>query len=260
MKATIGVVLADSSGDYLTMLSELINKESDIAVLGTARNGCDAVSLVHEEKPDVLVLDTLLRHLDGIGVLRRLKACREMPRVIVVSAFINDGIAAELSRLGVDYCFPKPCSVGELISRIRGCVPVRRMQLMPDDIYNRQISHALKSFGVLPHLQGYRYLREAVRHSLADPSLLRGVTKVLYPELARQFHTTPKCVERSMRNAIQAAARAPHAQRRQYFGDALEDLCERPSNSRFIAFIVEFILSGGNYACCGELSCSEEVL
>ena len=248
MKATIGVVLADSSGDYLTMLSELINNEPDIAVLGTARSGWGALSLVREEKPDVLIIDLLLRRLDGVGVLRRLRACNEMPRTIVISAFINDGIAAELSRLGVDYCFHKPCSVTELIGRIRAYAPVR-MHSLPDDIYDRQISRALKSFGVLPHLQGYRYLREAVKCALIDPELLHGVTKVLYPELARRFGTTPKCVERSMRNALQAACRSPRALRFRYFGETLDDLDDRPTNSRFISFIVEFILSGGADCC-----------
>lgn len=242
MRKTISILLADSSDDFLTLLSEHIEKEEDMLIVGTANDGEKAVDLVRQLEPSVLIMDILLRKLDGIGIIKELKKRGFMPHTIVVSAFFNDKIASELSTLGANYCFPKPCRVSELISRIRECVqPVGQGEKMCG--YEADIAEALINFGMMPHLQGYRYSREAVRRNLLDSSVLHGVTKILYPDLAKAFHTTPKCVERSIRNAIESAwKKGDAAQRNDYFGQMTMLLTKRPTNSELISMISEFVL------------------
>lgn len=246
MKRTISVLLADSSDDFSAMISDFIEKETDLSVAGIAQDGEEAVEFARRLRPDVMILDILLRKLDGIGVMRELKNSGELPHTLVVSAFFNDKIASEISRLGADYCFPKPCRLNELISRIRECVQEEQTGAGGLEGCDAQITQALINFGVMPHLQGYRYLREGIKRNLEDSSVLRGVTKILYPDLAKYFHTNAKCIERSMRNAVETAWRNGDTERRnRYFGECVIQLTERPTNSRFIAMISEFILMHG---------------
>lgn len=49
------------------------------------------------------------------------------------------------------------------------------------------------------HIKGYQYLREAILLTIDDMDIINSVTKVLYPEVARKFNTTPSRVERAIR-------------------------------------------------------------
>lgn len=241
MAGKIGVLLVSSSEDFTTALSASINEQEDMTVLASAGDGEQALALARALDVQVVITDILLRKLDGVGFIRELRRGGSMPQTIVVSAFLNDAIAAEISALGVKYCFPKPCRISELISRIRDCARPEPGVLTSCG-YDCEVTNALIAFGVMPHLQGFRYLREAICRNLNDGDATKGITKILYPDLGKDFHTTKKCVERGMRNALDTAWDhvTPEA-RNAYFGELTAHLTKRPSNSRFIALITEYI-------------------
>lgn len=241
MEKRITVLLADSSEDFLHLLSDAMREEGDMEVLAVTRDGQEALALTGRLRPDVLVMDLLLRQIDGIGVLRALRGRGEMPRVIVASAFFNDAVAAELAALGVSYCFPKPCLLSELTRRVRECmVGWEEKPVLPDPC-EQEIETALRAAQLLPHMRGCDYLRDGLRQILSDGEMLLGVTKILYPDLARRFHTTASCVERSMRSALEAAwDRGDPALRKAYFGSRLAGN-RRPSNSAFLSAAAEVI-------------------
>ena len=55
------------------------------------------------------------------------------------------------------------------------------------------------------HIKGYQYVREAIILAVQDMDVINAVTKVLYPEVARRYNTTPSRVERAVRHAIETA-------------------------------------------------------
>ena len=65
-----------------------------------------------------------------------------------------------------------------------------------------KISNILKDLGISPALQGYTYLRKAIFLAMEDDTMLQNITGVLYPTIARIYHTDPTAVERCMRHAI----------------------------------------------------------
>ncbi len=241
MANKISVLLVNSSEDYTMLLSASINEQEDMAVLATAPDGEQALALARELKPQVIIMDVLLRKLDGVGFLRELKNGGDIPQTIVVSSFISDAIAADIASLGVKYCFQKPCRMSELISRIRDCAHPEPVELTPSG-YDTEVTNALINFGVMPKLQGFRYLREGICRNLKDGDATKGITKNLYPDLGKVFHTNAKCIERGMRNALDTAWDhiTPEA-RNACFGELTEHLPKRPSNSQFIALITEYI-------------------
>ncbi len=241
MASKISILLVSSSEDFTAALSARINEQEDMTVLASAEDGEQALALARALDVQVIITDILLRKLDGVGFIRELRRGGDMPQIIVVSAFLNDAIAAEISALGVNYCFPKPCRISELISRIRDCAHPEPSELTSCG-YDAEVTNALIAFGVMPHLQGFRYLREAICRNLNDGNATKGITKILYPDLGKVFHTTKKCVERGMRNALDTAwTHVDRQTRNAYFGELTAHLTKRPSNSRFIALITEYV-------------------
>ena len=240
MEKKIRVFLADTSQDYLRMLCQALDGEPDMEVVGTADNGGEAWARLSEELPDVLVTDLLLPVLDGLSLIRELRAQGRLPHTVVLSAFVNLHMASELSRLGADDYLQKPCRLDRIVRSIRDTMAPEAPQSVQD--YKSLICMDLKHFGVAPHLHGYHYLVLAIQMTIDDASLLRGITKSLYPAIARLERTQPGCVERSIRGAIaQAWLRYTPEHRHLHFGSLFDGFDHAPSNARFIALIAEHI-------------------
>ena len=237
----VGVVVADSSEEFRLLLADGIARDEGLFLLAHTGDGEEAVELIRKHRPDVLVLDVLLTHRDGIAVLRRLREEGICPKTLVVSAFLNESVTAEVKDLGASYCVTKPCSLPELLERIRSCAEGHRSHTKPT-YYEADIVEALSVFGIPHHLHGYRFLLEAIRRTIEDPSVIRGITKILYPDLGRHFHTLGSRVERAMRTAVEAGwEHGDPEQRANYFGPYLRRRDQRPSNSAFIAMCAEHI-------------------
>ncbi|HBF78148.1 MAG TPA: sporulation transcription factor Spo0A, partial [Clostridiaceae bacterium] len=90
----IKIVIADDNKEFAKILSEYLEAQSDFEVLGIAKDGLEAIKLVSSFEPDVLVLDIIMPHLDGLGVLEKLNSMPniELPKVIVLSAVGQDKI------------------------------------------------------------------------------------------------------------------------------------------------------------------------
>ncbi|MCR4935099.1 MAG: response regulator [Oscillospiraceae bacterium] len=241
MSGPIRVFLVDTSRDYTFLMREALGREPDLLMTDSARDGLEAYEKLSQSRPDVLVTELVLPGIDGLSLLRRLKHENIMPPTIVVSGFYNDRASQDLSRLGVAAFLPKPCGVAELFSRIRETAE-GKLRLSGTD---RLIRDALLAYGVPAHLSGYRYLLSALRRTMEDRSVLRGITKILYPDIAREFSTTGHCVERAIRAAVARGwASGTPEQRRRSFGPLFEGTDTAPSNARFIAAMAEYLQIG----------------
>jgi DNA-binding NarL/FixJ family response regulator len=86
MTERISVLIADDHPVVRQGLQVLLSVQDDIDVVGEAADGEQAVAMAAELKPDVLLLDLKLPGMDGIGVLRELRACRLATRVLVLTS------------------------------------------------------------------------------------------------------------------------------------------------------------------------------
>jgi len=239
MEQRIRVFIADASRDFPEMLADALAQEPDFLVVGCASRGDEAYARLASTRVDLLVADLLLPGLDGLSLLRRLKQEGALPHAVVVSGFFNDRMGAAVSAVADNY-LPKPCRAEDLIARLRECVLGVGPAFVRD--YSPAVTRALIDCGVLPHLDGFTYLRDGLLRALEDRSALRGVTKSLYRDIARQHGTTPVCVERSIRSAIERAWQCRSAEdRRRCFGGLFDPFPKAPSNVPFLTAMTEYI-------------------
>jgi CheY-like chemotaxis protein len=81
-----------------------------------AASGAEALSVVAEERPDIILLDIMMPGMDGFEVVRRLRADKTIhtPPIIMVTALDDEGSRARLAASGVNDVLTKPINRWEL--------------------------------------------------------------------------------------------------------------------------------------------------
>ena len=251
----ISILVADDNKDFCNILSEYFETQEDIEIVGIAKDGNEAVELAIKLLPDVLVLDIIMPHLDGLGVLEKLNTLelKKFPKIIVLSAVGQDKITQRATNLGADYYVVKPFDFEVFVRRIRqlvGTAPAiierkrsssRNVNLISNnDSIEAKITNIIHEIGVPAHIKGYLYLREAIGMVIDNVELLSAVTKELYPNIAKNFNTTPSRVERAIRHAIEVAwSRGKVDTINNLFGYTVHTDKGKPTNSEFIAMVAD---------------------
>ena len=112
------VLIADSSEEFCTALAAALQRADGFQVVGTAGDGEQAIRLINERKPQVLVLDLMLSKQDGISVLKAISNLDRKPVTLATSAFVTDYVSAAVASLGVRYLMLKPCDMNILVERM----------------------------------------------------------------------------------------------------------------------------------------------
>lgn len=120
-QSNIKVVIADDNGEFCDILNDYLLYQKGIVVTGIAKDGVQAIKLIIENKPDLVILDIIMPFIDGLGVLERLDvmSLNPKPRIIILSAVGNDMITQKAISLGADYYFVKPFDMKLFIKKIR---------------------------------------------------------------------------------------------------------------------------------------------
>ncbi|MFI3313421.1 MAG: sporulation transcription factor Spo0A [Eubacteriales bacterium] len=244
MESRIKAVIADNYGEFAERLKSVLEREYGYHICGVATDGLTAVNMVREYSPDILVLDVALPKLDGIGVLKVASGLDKRPVSLVMSSYVTDFVSTMTQSLGVQYFALKPCDpemiaerVGEMCAaeRVRG-VSVFQQPKNKEMNLEAMVTSIIHEIGVPAHIKGYQYLREAIIIAVEDMEVINAITKILYPQVAKTFSTTPSRVERAIRHAIEVAwDRGDLETLQRFFGYTVSNIKGKPTNSEFIA-------------------------
>lgn len=239
----ISVVLADANEEFRLALQRALEESEEFTVLGSTGDGLEALQLVEAFRPRLLVFELMLPSLDGFALLDHLTLQQDAPRQIVVSALYREHTVAQALDKGAACFLPKPCELVSLIDRMR--TTALEDDASPEDVpflIARKTTAVMHAIGMPAHMKGYRCVRTAIILAAQDISLIDSMTRSLYPEVARQLGTTPACVERAVRSAIESTW--DHADLwaiRRFFGCTISRTRGKPTNGEFIALLADQI-------------------
>ena len=264
----VNVVIVDDNPMILNTLDEVISSEAGLSVIGRADNGKDAIDMIKDTQPDVVLLDLVMPQMDGITVVENIKKKTSMlknPAFIILSAVGGEQMTEEAFQAGANYFLMKPFDKDILVNKIRriGKRPVRpvpgkvleaplkaatpeeaamnREEYMKEHL-ETDITKMLHELGIPAHIKGYQYLRDAISMVVRDREMMEAVTKILYPEIAKKNYTSSSRVERAIRHAIEVAwGRGSLEVIDKLFGYTISTGKGKPTNSEFIALIADKI-------------------
>ena len=254
----LNVAIADDNEKMLRLLGKIIESDEELNVVGTARDGEEAYNVIKTKEPDVVLLDIVMPKLDGLGVLDRVnhdKSIKKHPTFIMISAIGQEKITEDAFNLGADYYIMKPFDNDMVINRIKHVKDSGNAEIRKVNAYEKaeeygernleaDVTEIIHEIGVPAHIKGYQYLREAIIMAVQDSKAVESITKVLYPEVAKKFRTTPSRTERAIRHAIEVAwDRGDIEIFKKYFGNTISPMKGKPTNSEFIAMLADHIRS-----------------
>jgi len=252
----IKVCIVDDNRELVDLLEEFISSQEDMEIVGVAHNGQECLEMLEDTDPDVLLLDIIMPHLDGLAVLERLRDMKKaiIPNVIMLTAFGQEDVTKKAVELGASYFILKPFDMEQLAVHIRQVSGKAKMVARKPSSLNygranaeqkpknldANITSIIHEIGVPAHIKGYMYLREAISMVYNDIELLGSITKVLYPDIAKKFNTTASRVERAIRHAIEVAwSRGNIESISSLFGYTVSMSKAKPTNSEFIAMVAD---------------------
>ena len=115
----IQVCLVDDQTLVRQGIRSLLELVSDIEVIAEARDGIEALQIVREKKPDVVLLDVRMPRLGGIEVLRALRQTSELPPTIILTTFDDQAVVLEGISAGAKGYLLKDVSLEQLVGAIR---------------------------------------------------------------------------------------------------------------------------------------------
>ena len=255
----ISVAIVDDNERMVNLLEDILKEDAEIEVVGKSENGLDALDMIKETKPDVVLLDLIMPKLDGLGVMEKIKRDSEFkknPSFIVITAIGQEGVTESAFELGANYYIMKPFDSNVILSRIKQIKGDYHNKLTNDhrvSAYENKstyiernletdVTSIIHEIGVPAHIKGYQYLRDAIMMSVNDIEMLNSITKLLYPSIAKRHKTTPSRVERAIRHAIEVAwSRGKMDTIDELFGYTVSNGKGKPTNSEFVALIADKI-------------------
>ena len=200
----ISVMIGNHDETMRKKTEDIVKKQTQCHLMGTYDVGDELLFHIKEDEPDLVILNPVLPHLDGIGVIENIR-----------NAVKNKALPVE-----------------DLIVK----------QTNREKDLNLLVTKMLHEIGVPAHIKGYLYLRTAILMSVEDMDVLNAVTKQLYPDIAREYDTTDTRVERAIRHAIEVAwERGNIDMIHDLFGYTIQADKGKPTNSEFIALMADRI-------------------
>ena len=240
------LLIVDDNKDLVQMMWEYFNKSEKAKVAFEAKDGKEALDIIEkrQEDFDLVLLDLIMPNKDGLEVLRHMYENRIDKKVIVLTSYNTQDAIRKASELGANYFMLKPFELFELEQKINSIMEESDRKNESIDLFhnNLQISitKTLHELGVPSHIKGYQYIREGITLVYKRPEIIGGITKELYPEIAKKFDSTVSRVERAIRHAIEVSwNRGNWDLMEEIFGHSVDIDKAKPTNSEFIVTIAD---------------------
>ena len=246
MKKNQTVLMADNSSQFAKECQKELKKLSfDVTLCN--KDGRSVIECLQSKHYDAVLMDVFMSTFDGLEVIDYIREnAGDSTLIEIFSQIDSPEFENRIIKAGADYYFLKPVDAKTVARRTEQLTKWKQSS-SKTEVLNQVdtelvISDILREIGVPAHIKGYQYLRYAIELCINDGEMLESVTKLLYPTVAKKFHTTSSRVERAIRHAIEVAwDRGDVDVLSSYFGYTIQSNRGKPTNSEFIAMISDRI-------------------
>lgn len=244
MKKTKLLVI-DDNDSMVQLIKDYFESSKTIEVTLDAKDGDAGIELIKNKTDefDLVVLDLVMPKTDGLTVLQYIRNNNIDKKVIVLTSYNSQNMIRKVSELGADYFILKPFELHVLEEKVEEVMNKYKNNdniNLYDNNLQVSITKTLHELGVPSHIKGYQYIREGIAIIYNKPSVIGGITKELYPEIARKYNSTTSRVERAIRHAIEISwNRANWDFMEDVFGYSVDIDKAKPTNSEFIVTIAD---------------------
>ncbi len=240
-------LLADSNRDNLRDMRDYLNQTGRFEVLDCAFDGRQALQMTKELEPDLLIIDLVMPTFDCFAVMEALDQAgySKDTKVIVTSVIWLDFLLKKAQSLGVDYVLHKPFEKEFFLRRVGEIMQHQAQSTSFMDggaSANARgiVTKHIKTVGITANVKGYHYLRDAIIMAQQDYKLRSKLTTDVYVRIAKDYETSPQCVERAIRHAIEGAwKRGDNTAVISFLGFANLKNNKKPSNGELITMLAD---------------------
>ena len=213
------LLVIDDNETLVGMIREYFNKTSNIEVSLEAKDGNEGILLIDKKKDefDIILLDLVMPNKDGLSVLEYLNKNKIDKKVIVATSYNTQEIIHKVASLGANFLMLKPFELKDLELKIRELRTTSEHIGETIDLFHNNLQVVYKR-----------------------PEIVGGITKELYPEIAKKYDSTVSRVERAIRHAIEVSwNRGNWDLMEDIFGHSVDIDKAKPTNSEFIITIAD---------------------
>ena len=235
------ILVVDDNVSFTRLISSYFDNSDSLEIKYVAKDGEEGLNYIKtHDDIDIILLDLVMPKSDGITLLENLKTDKINKDIIVMTSFNSDNIIRKVSGYGIKYLMLKPFDMKALESKIISVLDSNLIDDMGNNNLKIRLTKLLHELGVPSHIKGYEYIREGIMLLYNDPSIIGGITKELYPEIANKFNTSVSRVERAIRHAIEVSwNRGDIDLMEEVFGHSVDYDKAKPTNSEFIVTIAD---------------------
>lgn len=237
IKCTIRILLADSDPAFIKSFCDYVKREEEIEILGLFNNGRDVIKALGKSEVDVLIIESLLPDIDGLGVIRRIRDLPiKKPLIIMLSYFSKPLYIQTVMDLGADYYLLKPVEIPYLYELIRLLAKGMALSCEKEGELLHALNSLLLELDIPSNLSGYKYLKDAISMTLANRMQINQLSKVVYPAIGNKYNKSIASIEKAIRLAISKAfTKEKNILREELF----MHFQHKATNSEFISIIAE---------------------
>jgi two-component system response regulator NreC len=193
----IRVLLVDDHGVVRSGLRMLLENEQDIEIVGEASGGLQAIELVKQQRPDIVLMDVQMSDMNGIDATREIKRLYPETAVLTLTMYENEQYLLEMLKAGASGYIPKRAAPDELVEAIH-TVQQGNVFLYPT-VANLLVQNYLDmQDAIVEEDEGVDLLTSREREVLV--LIAEGLTN---PEIAQKLFISAKTVDRHRENMMQ---------------------------------------------------------
>ena len=236
------ILVVEDNINFIKMINNHFKDNNKINIKYICNDGDSGIKKLMENKDDIdlILLDLVMPKKDGFYFLKQLNNLDYSKNVIVMTSFNSDSAIRKVSSFGVIDYLLKPFSLEDLENKILDYFENNTSEKISYNNIKLKLTKLLHELGVPSHIKGYEYIREGIIELYNDPSIVGGITKELYPEIANKFDTSVSRVERAIRHAIEVSWNRGNIDLMEdIFGHSVDIDRAKPTNSEFIVTLAD---------------------